>query len=401
VKSAYYSSVFSTGTVTSDVQAAQLMKWLGISLRLLLASLLVSIAAAQVLVGISTFLWLALVWKGAKYRSTILDIPLLIYIVCRLLSIIFSTHIYLSVESINRELIFYVSYFFMAFYIGYAAEDKLNSLLRWLFYPTALVTIVAVIQVLTGTVGREQALSGGGTISAHLCLTLLALLIFKDNKGLFKSALHWWGLLIIFLAGIVFSLTRGEWIATAVITIIYGYLFNRKFLLVILIIGAVCTVSIPTVRQRLMTLTSPLENSSDRLTLWNNAQTHAAEHPILGFGPETFSVVFNNWNEMNDKHVGSWHNDFIHLYMEGGIVGIAGWLGVLGSFLYASMKLLRCGVEKLYRIGWMGILLIIAYLITGIFSIPTFSITNAMLFRFLLAIVTVEYSRSRLTSRTT
>ena len=246
--------------------------------------------------------------------------------------------------------------------------------------------------MLTHVVDRECALSGGGTISAHLSFALLALLFFKDREGLFKAAWHWWGLLIVFFLGIAFSLTRGEWISIAVISIVYGWLFNRKLLFITVLIAVICAVSIPDVRNRLKTLASPLENSSDRITLWKNAASHGTDHPILGYGPETFHVIFNNWGKMGDPYVGSWHNDFIQLYMESGIVGVLGWLGVIGSFAYASFKVLVSGVEHLRKVGWMGIVLIIAYLITGFFSIPTFSITNAMLFRFILAIVAVEYS---------
>ncbi|MFI5253657.1 MAG: O-antigen ligase family protein [Bacteroidota bacterium] len=377
----------------SDVQTGQVMKWLGISLRLLLGCLLISIVAVQILIVVCAFLWCLLLWKGVKYKPTILDLPILIYLACRVLSILFSTHISLSIIAINRELLFYVTYFIMAFYIGNTKEEELFSLFRWLFYPTAIVTVYAIADVLLGSIYREHGLSGGGTISLHLCFSFIILLIYKDRPGLLKSSYHWWGLFIIFIAGIIVSLTRGEWISATVVTIIYGWLYNKKALFGILLIAVIAASTIPLVRERVLTFSSPLENTSDRLTLWKNALSHSGDHPILGFGPETFLVVFNDWQTMGDRHVGSWHNDFIHLYMESGIVGVLGWLGVLGTFSFVSLKVLRYGKDVSRRIGWMGILLIIAYLITGCFSIPTFSITNAILFRFLLVIVVVEYSK--------
>lgn len=368
---------------------AGLIRWYGFILRLLMASLLVSIVAAEVFTALLAILWLEITRRGVQYKRTAFDVPILSFVIIRILSVVFSTDLPASIIILGREIPFYMVFFCAALFFEHGTSGDIRSVLRWLFVSTALVAAISTIQALFHFIERANGLTGGGTLSTHLVMAIAALIAFMPWK-LFRNTAIPYMLLAIFLVGLVFTYTRGDWIAGAVVLLIYFAIFNRKLVLGLAIFAALAIVAVPGVRQRAMTLVHPTENTSDRIVLWQNARTHFNQHPILGFGPETFLGVFNNQEGMTDKHVGSWHNDAIQVYIESGILGLAGLVWILGTLAVSSIRVLKIPSQNrdpVNAIGWMGILLCSGYIICGAFSIPSFSITNAMLFRTLLAFV--------------
>jgi len=204
-----------------------------------------------------------------------------------------------------------------------------------------------------------------------------------------------WLLISVFAIGLALSMTRGDWIATAAGIVLFSAMFNRKLLFGMIAFSLVLVLVVPSVRHRMTTLENPLQNTSDRITLWKNAVALIGVHPVLGFGPETFHAVFRDVDHLVDKEVGAWHNDILQLYMESGGIGVLSFALYMGCLLFLSLRLImhfRYRRDEL-NVGWMGLLVLIAYLISGMFTMPTISITNGILFRFLIAIVAVEHQR--------
>ena len=332
---------------------------------------------------------------GVRYSRTRLDIPILVFICARLLSIIFSEYPSMSYSTITRELIFYVSFFFTVFYLQHAEKERIYSLLKILIGSTVIVTVISVSLFLFGFARRVNTLGGGGMLSTHLALLISVALIAKDNKFVFPKQFMFWLTIVIFIIGLLLSETRGDWLAAAAALLIYGLVFNRKLAFGVIAFAAMLAITLPSVRQRLYTFEHPLRYSSDRITLWTNALSVAGAHPVLGFGPETFHKVFKDTEHLGDWNVGAWHNDIVQMYVESGIIGVASFLFVIGLLILFSIKLIRSRSIFLNElsIGWMGVLMLAAYLISGLFTMPTISITNGMLFRFLIAMVAVEHQR--------
>ncbi len=358
-------------------------------IRVLLASLLVSIALAQIVAAVLVLLWIDLMVRGKyPYRRTVLDIPILVYVGVRLLSVAFSEYPSMSMLAITRELVFYVSYFFSAFYFQHASKENITRTLRVLIGVTLIVTVISCVMYLAGLTVRANGLTGGGTLATHLSIITSLVLVRGNNRGLIPGRFSLWIVLLIMMGGLLCSLFRGDTIAVIVVLCIYSLRFNRRLLAGAVVFAAVILLLVPPVRAKFQTLTDPLQHTSDRLTLWKNAASRAGEHPLLGFGPETFPVVFTDVAHLDDKFVGGWHNDTIQLYIESGTLGLIAWYTIVVIFIWHSARAVRRGPgNPEYETGWIGLLMIVAYLISGSFGTPTFSITNALLFRFLLAMV--------------
>jgi O-antigen ligase len=369
-----------------------------LSMKLFVASLLISIAAAQILIGILVCLWVVLLVKGMRQPRTILDIPILIFIAARIASVLLSEYPELSIHAISRELVFYVSYFVCTFYFEHADLEGLKETFQVLVISTCLVCIASTGLMLGGYIKKANGLSGGGLLSSHIAFLIPAVLMTRKERGFFPKEIYRWGGVAILLLALLFTLTRGDWIAVGVVIVVYGMFFSRKAFIVLLAVFVIIYLFSPTIRGRVHTFVNPLGNTSDRKTLWQDAAKHAGAHPLFGFGPNSFSQVFDDRAHLGDKAVGAWHNDFLQLYMESGIAGAGSFAVVLGTFGYCAFGLVRRKMQErpnsLIDYGWMGALLLFAYIIDGCFTMPTSSITNAMLFRFLIAAVAVEYART-------
>jgi O-antigen ligase len=377
----------------NPLSSDRLLSLFGFFLTLHLISLMASIAVAQITVGILVVLAILMLLSGLRYTRTILDVSILVFISARILSIIFSEYAAISVESLHREIAFYTSFFAIVLYLQNVDREKENSHFQWLFVSSAIVCAIAIVKVVAGIDNRANGLSGGGTLASHLSMVILAAVIYRDKIELFRSRLYFLTLMVILTAGLLFTTKRGDWIATLAAVLLYGFVFSRKLALALVVMVVGVTFAITPFRERLLTLTHPLENSSDRIALWENATMHAKEHPFLGFGPRTFPVVFTARERIGDKGIGSWHNDFIEIYMESGLVGITAFLIYLVSIFVCCIKLIRTKHPTKLLCGWMGLLILIAYLIIGLFGSLTLSITNAMLFRFFIAVISVEQLR--------
>ena len=363
----------------------------------LLASLAVSIVAAEILVGFLFVLWIVLMIRGVRYKRTPLDIPILLFILVRLTTIIFSEYPSLSWNAVTRELVYYVSYFFTVFYFQNSSDEKALNLVRMLLASTAVVTVVAISRYALGYVPKVNALTGGGMLSTQLALLMPVLFVAARERVAVPSRILVWTGVAIFGAGLAFSMTRGDWLATIAALVVFSFVLDRKMLIGIIAFVTILAVALPSVRHRMSTLQNPLENTSDRTTLWRNAAELAGSHPLLGFGPATFSAIFNDVGSLGDKHVAAWHNDFIQIYMESGGAGVLALAGMLSAAFVLAVRSVRSRirVRNGFDSGWMGILVLLVYVVSGLFTMPTISITNAMLFRFLIAMVAVDYVRVR------
>jgi O-antigen ligase len=143
----------------------------------------------------------------------------------------------------------------------------------------------------------------------------------------------------------------------------------------------------PSVSRRLDQIIHVSENLSDRDILWKGASMVWLNHPILGYGPGTFAEVFPIRNELKDAKVGGWHNDYIQVSIESGLLGLISFIWLIYSiYNQVFIKLRRMKGDKEKR-------RILLALVAGISTIFISSMTGSgfldilirMMFVFLLA----------------
>jgi O-antigen ligase len=100
-------------------------------------------------------------------------------------------------------------------------------------------------------------------------------------------------------------------------------------------------LSSPHYVQRIRSITNITTDRSnrDRILVWKSARKMVRDHPVTGVGMERFRQHYKKYRYKQEKQrLGHTHNNFIHVAVENGIVGLAGLLYFLGYYLYISFR---------------------------------------------------------------
>lgn len=176
-----------------------------------------------------------------------------------------------------------------------------SSNLRYLY--GALFFIFGFVLLRTGTRGSTLGLIGGSV----LAFSYLALMAPK------RAAIKKWAALglvtVIIIAG-------GLWLARGTAFVKENVMLNR-----------VANIT--------------LAEGNIRFTIWNMALEGVKERPLLGWGQENFSYVFNKYYDPSLYGAEPWydrtHNIFLDWLITGGVLGLAAYLFILGTALWHAV----------------------------------------------------------------
>jgi O-antigen ligase len=357
-----------------------------------LASLMFSIAIVQIVVGVLGILWITKIIRtpGYRYKHTPIDYAYLGFIGSRVLAILFSVNIALSLQGFNREIIFYVL-FFIAVDLSFISEkDQLKKLLWVLIGAAVLVALYGTGKVILGIESRASSSTGGYITLGMLLTVVLALALgLGREKSIFPSRLIWGIVIFILCCGILFTLNRSHWIIAAVTFFIVGIRQERRTLGISILIAAVAIIAVPPLRERFMQLLLFTQYTSNRDVVWQGAFMIFFDRPVVGFGLRTFTEIFPLYNLVTDKFIGSWHCDYLQVYMEGGLIGLSMFLWFWATVFVAAAKVLKGKfADPFYQNLVYSILLaMIAFALNGIWGGFVTGLLSTLLFEFLLAVL--------------
>jgi O-Antigen Polymerase. len=307
------------------------------SIYALYSVLIFSIAALNILFGAAFILWIIkiAVNPDRKFQKTDLDIAFLLYFLTRLISIPLSINISSSLPKIWSELLFFSIYFIITTNFREEIKTKSIYILRILTFTSAAASVIGIYMFLSKTAERAQSTTSGYyTLGIYLTACLAIIMMQPGNKNLFSNKLYYYLYIFITAAGIICTLDRMHWIITGLLFVVIS-IINKDYKLILIFAGiaAVLILAIPDVGARLMKLIYLPSNMSDRDIIFQGFLNIANQKPVFGFGLNTFSEIFPLKEKLVDKGVGSWHNDYIQIYMESGACGF------IGSTLYDIQNL--------------------------------------------------------------
>ncbi len=361
------------------------------------ASLSLSLFLLQLFAGLLSVCWLM---ESVNNKRKALDIfagLILIFGLIRIISIIFSQYPSVSVQSLYKDALFYFSFFAFSYYLKAFGKDRVKTAAYSFIISAAAIALIGLVLFNLKIVDRAQSFSSGyATFSSYLlaALGVFIALPFSFNK---KFMLEAWSLAIaLVLSGIITSMGRTN-IAIAGLLFIAGISLrkiNIKSALIIIILTAVITLI--SFNNNKAEVTQRVEHPaalSDRNILLRGAEVLAFSHPAIGFGPRTFHNIFPYKDELSDKGIGSWHNDFIQVYFESGIFGLLAFLALIFAVCYYSASLLKKKlIDKDYKQIALGILLgsaglVLSAVTAGFIDSPVLSIEFSFLISLLAAVM--------------
>lgn len=300
------------------------------------------LAEAAIIILLFTYIFKSVKDKKLYYFKTPLDKAFLAFIIARLLSIIFSNNISASVASLNREIFFYSSFFLFTYFLKNEDEKSIIILFKVLIIAAVFSSLYGTSKVLLGLEERaSSSTSGYSTLGMFLTVVFSITIGLGKNDKFFPNRIVWFIVLLIIITGLLFTFNRTHWGIVALISLFMIIIRERTFIVVAIALTGFIILFVPSLSERFYQLIYFNQYLSDRDIIWKGAHILMFDHPILGFGTRTFREIFPLLESLQDAGVSSWHSDYLQMYFESGIIGLAAFLWVMFSIYKNGIKVIK------------------------------------------------------------
>lgn len=317
---------------------------LWIAIAVALATMMFSIAIAQAAVLIAGLIWLFGMYREPAQRP--LSSPLLwtylVFVAARTLAIPTSIDPAASADALRTEIPFHVFFFVMYAALRPEREDRILFLIRLVILAG---TVMAVIGLLRLSLGMDERLSSttAGYYTAGMFLASVFTLAFAlgRRRDVFPHRALWMAVCVLLLAALLLTFNRLHWVIAGLAALVIGLLRERRILAVLAALGIVALLTVAPLQERFLQLLDAGGNMSGRDVLWRGAWMIAGDRPLTGFGLRTFHQVFPLFDQIPDKGVGSWHNDYLQVYMDSGLIALLPMVAMLVLGFLAAARAIR------------------------------------------------------------
>jgi O-antigen ligase len=192
---------------------------------------------------------------------------------------------------------------------------------------------------------RMYASIGNPNFVGAVLAALLPLAVAIASRGPRSLGI---AIVVAFAAALAATGSRGAWLGSAAGVAALA-LARRPFPRRVLVPAALLLAAVGLALA--LRPTRPLgETLRGRLYIWSVAAPHAADHPLVGFGPGSVAVRYPRWQAdhlrqgLNDdvrryaaaqRHL---HNDYLEALIDLGIPGAAAWLSVIVTAAVAGLR---------------------------------------------------------------
>lgn len=377
----------------------------------------------QIVVEIIFGLYLFLALREPRYRprSSWLFRALLVYFAILVLSSVFGQNTYHSFWSNYERMagviawFHYLGFLFIAINIFKTKEDW-HQFFDWAIIASAVEAFYALGQLagiftssggarLDGTIGNASFLAGYMLINA-----LFAGWLFLEKNN-FNWRIFYLGILALNLFIMYETRTRGALLALFISLICLSLFFIfaparglsqlpfkrpdklKKYAIgflvfVILTAGLIrlgressFIKKFPTLR-RVANISFEEATSQTRLLSWRMGLKGFTEHPVFGWGPENFNILFNKYYDPHLYPVESWfdrsHNAFLDVLVNTGLLGFLAYLSIFFLSFYYLWRDWR--QDKInYQTAAIFSVILVAYAVQNFFVFDT-QVTLLMIF---------------------
>ncbi len=280
--------------------------------------------------------------RSFTFRRTPLDLPYLAFIAGRVVSIFFSQDFSESLPALYIEFFYYVVFFLVTQSIRRDETAAARLLVSVLVFAGVVAALIGILKVVLFQEPRGSSTTAGVyTLGGYLCAVLpLALISVRAGSSEWVRRLRWVVPLTI-CSGIVMTFDRLHWGGMAVILAVAAMISRGRKLLLLLYAALALFLILPSVRLRLERMVEYGDFTSGREVIWAGASGMLADHPIVGFGPRTFVNVFPLFDKLPVAGVGSWHNDYLQVYMDSGLIALLPLLWLVGVTYFHGWRLVR------------------------------------------------------------
>ncbi|OGU57605.1 MAG: hypothetical protein A2V66_15035 [Ignavibacteria bacterium RBG_13_36_8] len=292
----------------------------------IVCSFLASVFLLEILIFGSFLFWLFEKNSEKKKSIDIFVIIVVLFYSVRLLSAVISGFHHEAWVVIYKESLLYVGIFPLSFYFKTLSLKNKSLVFKYLIYVGLFFALFGILKFNLANLERADSLtSGPGTFSNFLTIVLVIFLMYpvelnkKFNKYFLPIQIS------IFFTAIVLSFVRTN-LAIIIIFVLLSLVLKRirfsNVLIAVVLTLIISYVSISNNGYYYSKISTDPYFLSNRDIIWSGAAMIWHQAPIIGHGPGSFQKIFPLWESLTDKGVSNWHNEYIQMYMEGGILGL-------------------------------------------------------------------------------
>jgi O-antigen ligase len=370
-------------------------------------AVLVSIAAAEILLAIACLAWLILrprrmVWPGYV-------IPLCVFMATTVLSLAMSSDPSVGTGVVRKFVLFAMGFLAANFVIdderarlcyagllGVAAVTSLAALgqfaMRYMKFQAtqSLTDDPTVLARITGFMGHWMTFSGEQLLI--WCAAIPAVIALGRR---------WLVPLGIVGAALILSFTRSAWLGALGGFLAVGLLLPRKMLIgVVLPVAIVAAAASGLIYHRVSMSFDQQDFAPDssRLAMAVTGFHMIKDHPIFGVGPERIHTEFPLYYQGNDLanfYYGHLHNNIVQIAAERGLLCLAAFLWFIFE-IYADLgRMLKTADDHTRWTILSAIAAVTGFLIAGFFEYNFGDSEVLLLLLFIISLPYGAYERSR------
>jgi len=351
-------------------------------------SIMLGIAPSQILLALAV---VALLLSGAPLRLPPIKLPLALFMLGTILSLVFSSDPAAGLPQIRKLLLFF--YLLVVF----SSMRSMAAIRRLFLAWSGIASIAAILGFVQFATKVRQAhalgrnfydyyvgeritgfMSHWNTFSAEEMFTLImlgAFLLFAPAPR--KRLWLWISAAALIALAVLLAETRIIWVGTAVAAAYLMWFWRRWLVLAIPAAAAlVILVSPPAIRERFTSVIRPrqVDSNAFRIVTWRTGMCMIEAHPLLGLGPEEPRIQFDQWVPADIPRPlpeGSYihlHNIYLQYAAERGIPTLLILLWMLGKVLCDFWRGLRTPPSDPSDRRWLlhgGIAVVLATLAEG------------------------------------
>ena len=376
-------------------------------------AILFSIAISQILLALALA---ALLISGEKLRLPPIKLPLALFLLGTVLSLVFSGNPAAGLPQIRK---FYVFLQLLAVFSTLRDIAVLRALVLTWAGTGALIAIRGLVQFagrvqeahqrginfydyyapaerMTGFMSHWMTFSGQEMFAF---LMLGAFLLFAPVRG--KRNLIWIVCAALMSLALLLGFTRSIWLATAIAGA-YLLWFVRRWLVAAVPVAATLAflLSPPAVRERFTSLVHPkqgVDSNEFRVVTWRTGMRMLEQHPLLGVGPEGVKLHFTDYvpsdiaRPLPPGWYGHLHNIYLHYAAERGLPTMLMLMWLLGKILFDFWQGLRVSPPGRSNRRFLlqgSIAVVIATMVAGFFEL---NLGDSEVLTMFLAVVACGY----------
>ncbi|GBG56493.1 exopolysaccharide biosynthesis protein [Sporomusaceae bacterium FL31] len=199
-----------------------------------------------------------------------------------------------------------------------------------------------------------------------------------------KNRLLFLFLFILFGACLGLTYSRGAWISVGFVIALYGVLYNKRILWLLLLVPVALYLAHDGFTERLMSIFNPTDTSSTlRIALWESTVAMIVDKPLLGIGWGAYWLVYPQYDffiQDATTTIFHAHNMYLNIAAEIGIPGLLVFLTIMVGHIRTALSVIHEVTER-----WVAGLLL--GLIAALFGIAVNGFTDFIMFNIQLSML--------------